>query len=82
MLKVYDEYVNSEKVAYFQLIYKALSDCADAGFCFTLGLRELSWELIGFYRGIVYNYLVSDRHFDLHEVGMERMRRYFHCFLQ
>lgn len=82
-LRVYDEYINSSDTAFFKMVKKELESCiSEKNMTFTLSTGEFTWELIMFYRGLVYNYMVAHGNISILEDGIARIQRYAETFIE
>lgn len=82
VLNVYDEYINSYHIAFYHMVKKELEHCVlEKDMKFIISIDELAWELIAFYRGIVFNYMAAHGHTHILDHALERIQQYAYTFL-
>lgn len=82
VLNVYDQYINSQDIAFYQMVHQELENCTlKKNIQFSIKIDDLTWELILFYRGIIYNYMACHGHTDILEHALERIERYTKTFI-
>lgn len=80
-LHYYDPYLFSEEIPLYKYVKQALEECLEKKVCtFDMDVPDLTWELIDFSRGIVFDYYLRQESYDLRKISSQRMRRYFLSF--
>ena len=83
VLRVYDDYIHSSQTVIYTTVKNELDQCInEKKMKFTLPTDQLAWELIMFYRGIVYNHLTGHGHYPILDDGVVRLERFAKTFIE
>lgn len=81
ILKVYDDYIHSTDLTFYTMVKEEIDACIKHGINFSLPSDRLAWELIMFYRGIIYNHFSAHQKFPLLDTGAQNLERYAKTFI-
>ena len=83
VLRVYDHYIHSDENQFYKLVKKEVENCIQKKHMkFSVDSETLTWHLILFHRGNVYNYLAAHRHYPLLEEGTVMIEKFAKAYIK
>lgn len=83
VLRVYDHYIHSNENQFYKLVKREVENCIHQKHMeFSIDSETLTWHLILFYRGNVYNYLAAHKHHPLLEEGPKMIEKFAKAYVK